>query len=217
MFDFQALFRKTKSIKMIKKDLNRQQQVIQSYITQLSDRGRKRIEWCTVHGRECESAGLLMWEKDLDYRYTFLNTRHCNDFFRVSIAKVEALIGKTDAELIKEFTARTGLTNTFGDLCISTDIYTLKQNASCRFWELGYIGGKIGIFDVTKTPRYDGDVLVGTKSWALNLSNRECEVKALLELFLQSGEALRIDTKNGNETAAYLIKNKGNSFNGKFP
>jgi len=211
-------FSASKELKDIQSQLMEQQSTINSYISKLDSVDRNRVEWCTVHGRECKSTGLLMWEKDLNHRYTFLNTRHCNDFYHISLADVRDMIGKTDAELIPDFIKRTGLENTFGTMCVTTDQYTLDKNEPCRFWELGYIGGKIFILDVTKQPLYSKEhVLIGTRSWAINNSAKECEVKALLELFLKTGEAVRLDKQKGKKIAAYLITKNTNPFNGVFP
>ena len=211
-------FGKSKELESIQSQLMNQQSTINSYISKLDNESRHRVEWCTVHGRECKSTGLLMWEKDLKHRYTFLNTRHCNDFYHISLADVRELIGKTDAELIPEFIKRTGLENTFGNMCVTTDQYTLDKGKTCRFWELGYIGGKIFILDVTKQPLYDtNNNLIGTRSWAINNSAKECEIKSLLELFLKTGEAIRLDKHRGKKIAAYLIVKKINPFNGVFP
>ncbi len=210
------MFFKNNKLKKIQTDLEQQRKEINSYIESFGKEGRTRIEWCTVHGRECRSTGLLMWEKDLQHRYTFANTRHCNDFYRISLARVQTLIGKTDAELIPEFIQRTGLSNSFGDLCVSTDDYTAEHKATCRFWEFGYVGKDILILDVTKQPLYDKqNNIKGTRSWASNNSHKECEIKALLSLFLQTGEAKML-SKN-KDTAAYLITKKKNPFNRKFP
>lgn len=205
-----------KKLKAIRKRLIKQQSTIESYIQGLAGDTRSRIEWCTVHQRECKSTGLLMWEKDMDSRYTFLNTRHCNDFFHMSLADVRDAIGKTDPELIANFVKRTGLKHTFGDVCITTDKFTLEAKKPCRFWEIGYIGNHIFILDVTKTPLYQGDVIIGLQSWALNQSTKECEYKSLLEMFIESGEAKRLNPDN-TKIASYLIKKKDNPFNGVFP
>lgn len=211
-------FKPNKKLEEIQISLMNQQSTINTYISKLHSKERNRVEWCTVHGRECQSTGLLMWEKDLQSRYTFLNARHCNDFFHISLADVRSLIGKTDVELVTEFIVRTGLENTFGNMCVTTDEYTLKKNAPCRFWELGYIGNKIFILDITKQPLVNKEgVVVGTRSWAINNSNKECEIKALLGLFLKTGEAVRLDRQHGQKIAAYLITKKQNPFNGVFP
>lgn len=209
-------WKKKSAVKSIQQTLEEQRLSINA-LDKFVTSDRKRTEWCTVHQRECKSTGLLMWEKDLNYRYTFLNTRHCNDFFQISLANVRSLLGKTDLEIIKEFKERTGLTNTFGEMCLATDIYTLEHNASCRFWELGYIGNNIFIFDVTKQPLLKNGEVIGTKSWAFNKSANECEIKTLLELFLKTGEAIRLNKYKSNKIASYLIKKNINPFNGVFP
>lgn len=211
------MFWTNKKLKAIQKKLMNQQDIINSYIQQMSNKDRNRMEWCTVHQRECMSTGLLMWEKDLNHRYTFLNARHCNDFFHISLADVRELIGKTDQELIKDFNIRTGLTNTFAEMCITTDKYTLEKGEPTRFWELGYIGDSIFILDVTKRPLSKDGKTIGTQSWALNQSAKECEVKALLEILLKTGEAVRLDKTRGKRIASYVINKNINPFNGVFP
>ncbi len=216
--DFKILFKKTKSMAEIRSDLEKQQKAIESFIRQLSDEDRYKLDWCTVQGKPCQSTGLLMWEKDLNFRYTFANDRHCNDFYGISLVDVRTIIGKTDPEVALDFQNRTGIQHTLGDLCVSTDQYTIEHKRSCRFWEMGYIGDKIFIMDVTKQPiRTVNNKIVGTRSWALNQSNKECEVNALLKLFLKTGEATPISVTKGKRVAAYLITKRDDPFNGEFP
>lgn len=207
----------TKKMHAIQQSLQDQKKAIHAIDKFVENGERNRLEWCTVHQRECRSTGLLMWEKDLNHKYTFINTRHCNDFFHTSLANVKELIGKTDVELIKEFVQRTGLENTFGEMCVATDAYTLEQNKTCRFWEMGYIGKEIFILDVTKKPKIENKKVIGTQSWALNKSANECEIKALLELFLSTGEAIRLNKYSSKKIASYLITKNINPFNGVFP
>jgi len=209
---------KSKKLVEIQNKLLQQQAIIEAFINTLSGTDRNRVEWCTVHGRECQSTGLLMWEKDLNHKYTFLNTRHCNDFYHISLADVNQMIGKTDTELVKEFKKRTHLEHSFGDLCTATDQYVLEKRQVSRFWEIGYVGGEVLILDVTKSPLRDSENnIIGTRSWALNQSNKECEIKTLLEIFLKNGQATRIGNSESNDIAAYLIIKKDNPFNRKLP
>lgn len=204
-----------KKLKTIQKDLLDQKNKIESYLSDLPVEDQRNIEWCTVHNQQCMSTGLLMWEKDLDFRYVFMNTRHCNDFFFTSFINVKNLIGKTDGEIIAMRLKSSN--NSFGQICNLTDIYTIKAEHSCRFWEMGYIDDKIMILDVTKTPIFKNGKIIGVRSWALNQSVKECEVKALIELFLKTGQAVRLDRINDVNKAAYLIYKKINPFNGIFP
>jgi len=216
--DLKVLFKKTKPIKEVQQEWEKQQSIIELLISSLSNEERNKVEWCTVRGQVCRSTGLLMWEKDLENRYTFANDRHCNDFYGISLADVRSIIGKTDSEIAIDYQKRTGITHTFGDMCQSTDEYTLSKGVSCRFWEMGYIGDKIYIFDVTKQPiRTVSNKVVGTRSWALNQSGKECEVNALLRLFLKTGEATPLSVTKGKKVAAYLITKKDDPFNGEFP
>jgi hypothetical protein len=210
-------FTKNKNLEKIKKDLEDQKQTINAYISKLSDLPRQRIEWCTVHGRECQSTGLLMWEKDLDLRYTFLNDRKCNDFFKTSLAYVKRFIGLTTSEALVNAQEKTGCQNTFAYGCSSTDMYTLEQNKSCRFWEIGYIGDDVFIIDATKIPIIKNGKTVGVRAWALNNSSKECEVHALLKMFLKEGIAKPIYISEEYGYAAYLINKTNDPFNRKFP
>ena len=122
-----------KKLKKIQTELLSQKATIESYLSELPLKNRNRIEWCTVHNRECRSSGLLMWKKDLDLKYTFLNNRHCNDFYHISLAKVRFMVGKTDKELIIDFQKRTGLKHSFGGMCKTTDNYVLRTGKELIF------------------------------------------------------------------------------------
>jgi len=210
-------FWKSKKLKKLQREILKQQRDIAAYMGNMEKYKGKLPEYCTLKGRECTSSGLLMWEKDLEHRYTFANMRHCNDFYQISVTKVAQIIGNTDAELIPDLIKRTGQTNTFGEMCVSTDDFTLRAGKQCRYWEFGYIDNKIVILDVRKKPKMDGDRIIGTIGWASNLSDRECEMKTLLGAYLKRGIAKRLDKIPGKGVAAYLIKKQNNLFDWKFP
>jgi hypothetical protein len=210
------MFWKLNKLEKLQERLLTQKYTIDAYLDQLSKQDRNRLEWCTVHDRECMSTGLLMWEKDLEHRYTFANARLCNDFFHTSLANVSRIIGRTTSEVIEDFKGRTGFSNTFGNICVTSDDYVLKQKKPCRFWEIGYINDKIFILDATIKPVKRNEKIIGTAGWALNQSSKECEIKSLLEMFLKNGEAERLNPYS-EDVAVYHITKKLNPFNKVFP
>jgi len=204
-------------ITKIQEDLILQERAIKVFLQEALQHKDTMPEYCTLRQRQCASTGLLMWEKDLKHRYTYVNMRHCNDFYHLPIAHVKTLIGKTDAEAVLDFKKRTGLRHSFGAMCTSTDDITIEKAKPCRFWEIGYINGEILILDIHKQPLYENTRLIGTRGWASNLADRECEIKGLLEMFLKTGEAIPISVNEDKQVAAYRIKKKSNPFNGRFP
>lgn len=205
-------------LKKLQSSIMKQQADIARYMENIDQYEGRIPEYCTINGGECTSTGLLMWEKDLNHRYTYANMRHCNDFYHLPVAKLNRIIGKTDSELISEFITRTGMENTFGEMCISTDEYALIKNKLCRFWEVGYVNNKILILDVRKQPLLDeNNKIKGTRGWASNLSDRECEMKTLIEIYLKNGMAERLDISKGKGVASYLITKQHNHFDWRFP
>lgn len=205
-------------IKKLQSDLVKQEETITHYVESFSVNGGRIPEYCTILGGDCTSTGVLLWEKDLENKYTYANMRHCNDFYQISHADVSDLYGRTDEELINEFKHRMSTDNTFGNMCCNSDNHTLKEQKLCRFWEFGYVNAQIVILDVRKQPLFDTENnLKGTRGWATNLSNRECEMKTLIEIYLQNGTATRLDDGSLKSSASYLITKTDNVFNWKFP
>ena len=162
----------------------------------------------------CASCGLLYWEKTKEHKYLSANESFCNLFYNLSYKEVNAIIGKTDVELITKF-RETG-EHTFSEFCFSTDKYMETQKKKCRFFEFGYKKGKPFLLDIVKTPVFNANnKFNGTTGFALNLSSRETDAFDLLNIFLQKGFAIRLSAKK--DWASYLIKDRRQNFNRSFP
>lgn len=204
-------------IKELQTKIEEQQRSINEYVVNLDRYQGKIPEYCTIQGGVCTSTGVLLWEKDLEHRYTYMNMRHSNEFFNTSYADYKKLLGKTDYELITQHVEQTGKENTFASICIHSDQYILKNKQLSRFWEIGYVNSEIVILDTMKQPLFDSKGKIkGTRGWASLLSERECEIKTLIEIYLKLGTACRIDDEYDNGSACYLIVKENNKFNRHF-
>ncbi len=101
------------------------------------------------------SAGSYLWYKDHDHKYLFCDVGFQNDFFRIT--ERNEIIGKNDIEMLNLFRARTTIKHDFGKLCIGTDIHSKDQKTQCRYIEGGYIGDKLFVLEVIKSPLFTED------------------------------------------------------------
>lgn len=204
-------------IKALIERVNEQEKAIAEYVLTFERYSGKIPEYCTVQGGFCTSTGMMLWEKDLNSQYTYMNMRHCNEFYNLPYSELNHLLGKTSAELLNELNKKEGEENTFGKICRQSDRFVIESKQLSRFWEMGYVNGKIFILDVKKQPLYEknGD-LKGVRGWATSLTDRECEVKTLIEIYLKNGIATRLDKDYDNGSACYVITKQNNTFNRRF-
>lgn len=174
-------------------------------------------DYCTIQHERCSSCGLLAWEKDSEHRYVSANDRHLKAFYDLKAGQQDHLIGQTDAELITEWRERTGLENTFGEMCVSTDVYVAEAMRPRRFFEFGYRDGNALLLDVFKSPIIIDGKFQGTRSNALNISDRESDIYDLLQFYMSIGVAKRLDGGKHKDVAAYLIRDRQKTFDREFP
>lgn len=153
----------------------------------------------------CATSGGFIWYKDTRGRYLYANRLFCTEFYRVDDCSY--LLGKTDVQLIKDFKKRTKCRHTYGELCMSTDDFTIKKGEKCRFIELGAIehehyNDATGewekelspmFLEVIKTPVFRDNKIFGTVGFAFNLSDRCHSVKHRVEAMLENGCAQILD------------------------
>jgi len=172
--------------------------------------------YCTIRQEKCASCGLLVWEKDSNHRYITANDVHLDIFYQRK--DIKEVIGKTDEELIKKWREETGIENTFGEMCISTDEYIKRIKQPTRFFEFGYRAGKPLLLDVFKTPLFnDKGEFIGSNGNALDLSSRESDIVDLLQFYMSIGIAKRLDSGKTKSVATYLISDRRKRFNREFP
>lgn len=104
----------------------------------------------------------MMWAKDLDGKYIYVNDKILKGLFYKSHYK--KIIGKTDIEITKMCKEKVCSENhTFGEICSNSDKIVLETNKKGRFLEWGLINGKDLYLEVYKAPLVDRDgKVVGT-------------------------------------------------------
>jgi hypothetical protein len=101
----------------------------------------------------------LVWNKNADHKYILANHFHCESFFGFSgsIDCLKHIIGKTDKELLIETYSDRDIQNTFSDICLLSDNYTMDKSNSCHFFESGVVAGDLVLLYVVKIPQYSED------------------------------------------------------------
>src|SRR3989339_9341 len=98
----------------------------------------------------------MLWAKDLEKRYIFVNNSICNNFLFAS--DISEPIGKTDKYFFdREFAANPGKKqwHAFGTTCSDSDQVIIDTGEPARFEEEGYLRGRYYVMDVNKAPIFD--------------------------------------------------------------
>ncbi|MBM9511062.1 PAS domain-containing sensor histidine kinase [Desulfogranum marinum] len=111
-----------------------------------------------------ENSTDLLWAKDLEGRYIFVNSVVCE---KLLIADgIEEPLGKTDlffAHRQRALYPDNPNWHTFGELCMDSDQVVIKERKAQRFDEFGNVQGKFLYLDVYKSPLFDDQgTLIGT-------------------------------------------------------
>lgn len=129
----------------------------------------------------CDNVPDLLWAKDLDRRFLFVNQAMCD---KLLIAKdtVEP-VGKTDmffAERERKNHADHPDWHTFGEICRDSDSVVLETGKAGRFDEFGNVQGKFLFLDVYKAPFRDADgKILGTVGCGREVTNERRMIEAL--------------------------------------
>lgn len=149
---------------------------------------------------------MYTWSKDEFGKYVYCTPEWKEVFF--GLDKDVDIFGKTDIELLDDFRSRTGLEHTYGNVCKSSDEHCMDQGKPCYYLEAGYIGGKLFLLDVRKSPLYDDGRLRGTVGVARDLSDSADDVKKMISYYIDKGiaENLNPDNMYSDGVVAYWIK-----------
>lgn len=178
-----------------------------------------------------DTAPDMIWAKDTEKRYIFVNKAFCKDF--LNAVDTEEPIGKTDLFFaLREREQHPDDPNwhTFGELCMDSDEVILRELRPMRFEEYGYVKGKFMFFDVHKVPLYSNDgKLIGVVGTARDITEKK-EMEEKLKLSEQTykgilnsiSEAVYIQDENGifldvNDTATGIYGYPREYFIGKTP
>lgn len=136
----------------------------------------------------------MAWQKDIDGLYQYANKIHCVRFFGLPESCHHYIVGKSDVDLINYYIERTGNRNTFGELCISTDLHCREQGTRCHYIELGWQGDSLMLLNVRKAPRFDEDGnCIGTVGVAMEDSVNCREIIETLPNRIRQGEVEELD------------------------
>ena len=106
----------------------------------------------------------MLWIKDLDGRYLYVNQAICDGLLMAKDLKEP--IGKNDIFFaLREREAHKDIPDwhTFGELCFNSDLEVINSQTAMKFEEYGNIKGKLLYLEVSKSPFYDKDGnMIGT-------------------------------------------------------
>ena len=125
----------------------------------------------------------LVWAKDLEGRYTFVNKAICE---KLLIAKdTDEPIGKTDiyfTDRQRKLHPERKDWHTFGEICVNSDEVVLKNKRPQRFDEYGNVQGKFLFLDVYKAPIInENGKIVGTVGHARIVTKEKETEKKLID------------------------------------
>jgi signal transduction histidine kinase/PAS domain-containing protein/ActR/RegA family two-component response regulator len=152
----------------------------------------------------------MLWAKDLDKKYTFVNKAICNNL--LSATDTDEPIGKTDqffADREQQKYPERKDWYTMGRPCLNSDDLVLKSGVTEQFDEFGYVKGKFVFTDVHKSPIFnENGEMIGIVG-----SSRDVTLRKMIEkeLFIKDN-LLRAITS----AASILVKgeNIGESLKG---
>lgn len=164
----------------------------------------------------CDNVPDLIWAKDLEGRYLFVNRATCEKLLHA--ADTEEPLGKTGTFFAeRERQARPGVLalDTFGEICRNSDAAVIKTGKAGRFDECGHVRGEFLFLDVIKAPFRDEDGrMIGTVGCGRDVtSERQVEER------LRWNEALLSRMAQASPLAYYVFDSRTDEilyFNSRF-
>ncbi len=124
-----------------------------------------------------DNTPVLIWAKDLDNRYLFLNQALCDTL--LFCEKEADAIGK-DELFFAEREKAAGQIHTFGEMCVNSDEVVKEKKVAMRFLEDGKVRGNDLLLDVQKAPMFDQNgKLVGTVGCGIDITHQRKQEKEL--------------------------------------
>ncbi len=128
----------------------------------------------------------LIWAKDIEDRYLFVNQAICDKLLMSS--STDLPLGKNDL-FFAERERQKGHRHTFGEICVNSDTVVKKTRMPGRFLEDGLVRGEYLILDVHKAPFFnDSGEMIGTVGCGRDVTREK-----------QTDEALRDSEKRFRE------------------
>ncbi|HNT41146.1 MAG TPA: PAS domain S-box protein [Tenuifilaceae bacterium] len=143
----------------------------------------------------------MVWAKDLNQNYIFANMSFCSTI--LNARDTDEPVGKNDmffAKRERESHPENPEWHTFGELCMNSDLDTLRELKEMQFDEYGNVKGKFIFLDVHKSPLYDKNgKLIGVVG-----SGRDITEKKKLEEHLALSEKTYRGIINSISEAVYV-------------
>ena len=131
----------------------------------------------------CDNVPDMIWAKDLQKRYTFVNKAICENL--LNAGDTFEPIGKNDlffARRERDSHPENPEWHTFGEICRNSDVITMENAQAGRFDEFGNVKGKFLFLSVHKTPLYnESGKMIGTVGSARDVTDIKEAEKALAE------------------------------------
>jgi len=120
--------------------------------------------WYSMIRLMCDTVPDLIWAKDMDRRFLFVNQATCDKL--LCARDTAEPVGESDMLFVaRERAARPDRDDwhTFGELCRDSDAVVMESGRPERFDEFGNVRGEHLFLDVSKAPMHDDDGrMVGT-------------------------------------------------------
>lgn len=143
----------------------------------------------------------MVWAKDLNQNYIFANMAFCSTI--LNARDTDEPVGKNDmffAKRERESHPENPEWHTFGELCMNSDLDTLRELKEMQFDEYGNVKGKFIFLDVHKSPLYDKNgKLIGVVG-----SGRDITEKKKMEEHLALSEKTYRGIINSISEAVYV-------------
>lgn len=143
----------------------------------------------------------MVWAKDLNQNYIFANMVFCSTI--LNARDTDEPVGKNDmffAKRERESHPENPEWHTFGELCMNSDLDTLRELKEMQFDEYGNVKGKFIFLDVHKSPLYDKNgKLIGLVG-----SGRDITEKKKMEEHLSLSEKTYRGIINSISEAVYV-------------
>ncbi|HQM05738.1 MAG TPA: PAS domain S-box protein [Tenuifilaceae bacterium] len=143
----------------------------------------------------------MVWAKDLNQNYIFANKAFCSTI--LNARDTDEPVGKNDmffAKRERESHPENPEWHTFGELCMNSDLDTLRELKEMQFDEYGNVKGKFIFLDVHKSPLYDKNgKLIGVVG-----SGRDITEKKKMEEHLSLSEKTYRGIINSISEAVYV-------------
>jgi len=206
---FSRLFstnKRTKVAKALYEEIGEQRINIKSLLDEVRIKELWKKEYSGALGALTEAMQSCVWKKDKEHKYILANSIHCKYFFGFDATPecLQAILGKTDSELIQEYYRDKNIQNTFGNLCMTSDINAAYDKLPTHYLEAGVVGGQEVLLYCVKIPRFNSvGEFKGTLGIGWDFSNQSKFIITLLNRWIYDKKAMELH--RSDKTFCYQV------------